>query len=69
MPNEKLNELFRGICRRKSPSPLTIEEEDADDNAWKDDDFIFCHVGWPLTYKDDYCGEFQSKEIKPGEQE
>lgn len=65
LPEEKPEDLLCGICRRKAPRPLTIEEKGKDDNAWKDSDFRFCHTGWPLTFRGDWCGEFEAKKIKP----
>jgi hypothetical protein len=48
-----------GECRRYPPVPSTIDE-DEDVTPY----FAVSH-DWPVTSKDDYCGEFMSRALPP----
>ncbi len=61
---DETNDLDDNICRCHSPRPLVIDISDnKGESAWNssDYDWIPGFTIWPVTRKDDWCGEFKPK--------
>jgi hypothetical protein len=51
---KKAGEKARGECRRRAPAPANAD--DANEEGWPT-----YGAAWPLTFDDDWCGEFKPK--------
>jgi DNA-binding phage protein len=47
-----------GLCRRRSPSPLSWEYVSPTEDDEGKDGVEIVYATWPTTYADDYCGDF-----------
>jgi len=57
MTCEKCQWWKDGICHKHPPKVIVV----SDDNPYINNKTLVISTEWPTTYKDDYCGEFESE--------